>query len=77
MKNQIHIGKDFGWFIGRFDTNQKHKHYALQLSIPLDGRINIITSENIIEIPKNAIFIKSNVVAPNQFRDHQPFYATD
>lgn len=61
MKNEIHINKDFGWFIGEFDNNQKHRHYALQLSIPLDGQITIITSENTIETDK-PILIKSNVL---------------
>ena len=49
MTNTIHINKDFGWFIGGFDNNQKHRHYALQLSIPLDGHITIFTSESIIK----------------------------
>lgn len=61
MKNQIHIDKDFGWFIGGFDNNEKHRHYALQLSIPLEGQITIITSKNTIKTDK-PIIIKSNVV---------------
>ncbi|MEX1191264.1 MAG: AraC family transcriptional regulator [Brumimicrobium sp.] len=61
MKNQIHIDRDFGWFIGGFDNNQKHSHYAIQLNIPLDNRIIIKTSETTVET-ENPILIKSNVV---------------
>lgn len=61
MKNQIYIDSDFGWFIGGFDNNQKHSHYAIQLSIPLDNRIIIKTSETTIE-SENPVLIKSNVV---------------
>lgn len=43
LKNQLHIDRDFGWFIGGFDQNQRHRHYAIQLSIPLDGDISVIT----------------------------------
>lgn len=61
MKNQIYIDKDFGWFIGGFDNNLKHRHYALQLSIPFDGPIIINTEENVIK-SDNPILIKPNVV---------------
>lgn len=61
MKNQIHIDKDFGWFIGGFDNNQEHRHYALQLSIPLDGRITISSSQKTIKSDK-PVLIKSNVL---------------
>ena len=61
MKNQIHIDEDFGWFIGDFDNNQKHRHYAIQLSIPLNDRIILKTSETTIESEK-PVLIKSNVV---------------
>lgn len=36
-KNILHIEHGFGWFIGNFEQNQLHKHYALQLNIPLVG----------------------------------------
>ena len=61
MNNQIHIDKDFGWFIGGFDNNQRHRHYALQLSIPLDGQITVITTGNSVKTDR-PILIKSNVV---------------
>jgi AraC-like DNA-binding protein len=61
MKNQIHIDRDYGWFIGGFDNNQKHKHYAIQLSIPLEHSIVIATSEMTIE-SEHPVLIQSNVV---------------
>ena len=61
MKNRIHIDRDFGWFIGDFDNNQKHKHYAIQLSIPLESSITISGDTKTItsEVP---ILIQLNVV---------------
>lgn len=61
MLNQLHINKDFGWFTGYFDNNQKHKHYAIQLSIPLEKSISIKTGKGTItsELP---ILIQSNIV---------------
>ncbi|UII24271.1 AraC family transcriptional regulator [Fulvivirga ligni] len=61
MKPQIHIDKDFGWFIGQFDNNQKHRHYALQLSIPIDGSICIKSSGISLETA-SPVLIKPNVV---------------
>lgn len=61
MKNHIHIDKNFGWFIGAFENNQTHKHYAIQLSVPIDDKIVIKTSETTIETDK-PVLIKSNVV---------------
>ena len=60
MKNQIYIGKDFGWFLGSFDDNKKHKHYAIQVSIPLEKEILIKTNKEVLETGK-AILIQSNV----------------
>lgn len=61
MKNQIHIERDFGWFIGDFDNNQNHRHYGIQLSIPITEKIFIKTSETSIESEK-PILIKPNVI---------------
>ncbi|HBH07368.1 MAG TPA: hypothetical protein DDX92_12280 [Flavobacteriales bacterium] len=61
MKYQIHIDRDFGWFIGKFDNNQKHRHYAIQLSIPL-GRPMIIKTSKITIKSDKPILIKPNVV---------------
>ncbi|NLR91464.1 helix-turn-helix transcriptional regulator [Flammeovirga agarivorans] len=60
MINHIQVEKDFGWFIGSFDNNQFHKHYALQISIPLTGTITINTPIHHLTTQK-AIIIKSNI----------------
>jgi hypothetical protein len=39
MQNQIHIDKDYAWFTGSLDNNFQHKHYAIQLTIPLDDAL--------------------------------------
>lgn len=60
MKHQICINRDYGWFTGGFDNNQKHKHYAIQLSIPLESHVIIKASETTIE-SEQPVLIKSNV----------------
>tara|TARA_B100001250_G_C19618486_1_gene708269 strand:- start:160 stop:909 length:750 start_codon:yes stop_codon:yes gene_type:complete len=60
MKNQIHIERDFGWFIGAFDGNQKHQHYAIQLTIPIEGELHLITAKETI-ITSSPVLIQSNV----------------
>lgn len=61
MKNQIHISKDYGWFIGGFNNNEEHRHYAIQLSIPLDGKISVHTARGTIE-SERPLLIQSNLV---------------
>ena len=61
MNNHIHINRDFGWFIGGFDNNKQHRHYAIQLSIPLENQLIIKTPETTLQ-STNPILIKSNVV---------------
>lgn len=58
--NLIHIGQDFEWFLGKFDNNQKHKHYAIQLSIPLEGEISLMINHSKITT-EQAILIKPNI----------------
>lgn len=60
MKNLIYIDQDFGWFIGNFDRNQRHKHYAIQLSIPIGSPLTIQSSKGkiITELP---ILIQPNI----------------
>lgn len=60
MTNYTHIDKDFGWFIGDFDNNQLHKHYAIQLSIPMGEKIVLKTKEYQVE-SEHPILIKPNV----------------
>ncbi len=59
-QNLIHIGQDFEWFLGKFDNNQRHKHYAIQISISLKGKINLITNDSNLTT-EQAILIKPNV----------------
>lgn len=59
-RNQIHITKEFGWFIGGFENNRKHRHYGIQLSIPLKGQMIIKTANKTIKT-EHPILIKSNV----------------
>ncbi|MGL1889717.1 MAG: AraC family transcriptional regulator [Reichenbachiella sp.] len=61
MHNLIHIANDFGWFIGSFDNNHQHRHYAIQLSIPIDGILSINTSSTTLETV-SPILIKSNII---------------
>lgn len=61
MTNHIHVSKDYGWFIGGFDNNEEHRHYAVQLSIPLDGKIIVKTAQSTIE-SERPLLIQSNVV---------------
>lgn len=58
-KNYIHLDSQFGWFLGRFDNNAPHQHYAVQLSIPLEGNVRITTDEEEFFSP-NPILIPSN-----------------
>lgn len=58
--NIIHIGQDFEWFLGKFDNNQRHKHYAIQISIPLQGEISLIINHSTITT-EQAILIKPNI----------------
>lgn len=58
--NSIHIDQNFTWFLGRFDHNQNHRHYAIQLSIPLDGRIDLQIEGQKFSTEK-AVLIKPNI----------------
>ncbi|WP_286761061.1 helix-turn-helix transcriptional regulator [Salegentibacter sp. UBA1130] len=60
MTNTVHIDRDFGWFVGSFENNQQHKHYAVQLSIPINGKVILKTKDGTFE-SEQPILIKSNV----------------
>lgn len=60
MKNKIHINRDYGWFIGGFDHNQSHKHYAIQFSIPLRHNITVKTPHQTITT-KQPLLIRPQV----------------
>lgn len=59
-KNLIHFHKDFQFFIGKFDNNQSHKHYAIQLSIPLNTGIEFVINDEIINV-EQPFLIKPNL----------------
>jgi AraC-like DNA-binding protein len=59
-ENLIHINDSFGWFLGTFDNNHKHQHYALQLSIPISGPICIETTRQNIQT-NHPVLLKSNL----------------
>ena len=58
--NLVHIEKGFGWFLGNFDNNQKHKHYAIQLAVPLTNPIKIAFNQ-VELLTEQPVLIKSNV----------------
>lgn len=60
MRNLIYIDKFFGWFIGNFDNNQSHRHYAIQLSIPIDSPLTIHSNNQEI-ITTSPVLIQPNV----------------
>lgn len=60
MENSIYLEKDFGWFLGSFDNNRQHQHYAIQLSIPLNSNICLELPDNTITT-KSPVLIKSNI----------------
>ncbi|WP_010662520.1 helix-turn-helix domain-containing protein [Marinilabilia salmonicolor] len=60
MENAIYIERDFGWFLGCFDNNRKHRHYAIQLSIPINGFISVELSEKVIST-ESPVLIKPNI----------------
>ncbi len=39
LKNKIYIDKNWGLFLGAFNENKAHKHYAVQLSISINEKI--------------------------------------
>ena len=60
MNNNLHIESNFGVFIGSFDNNQIHQHYAIQWSIALSEPIEIkdeVSSTSFVE----SVLIKSNI----------------
>ena len=60
MENFVFVSREFGWFLGEFDNNLFHKHYAIQISIPLEAKIQFETSNCIIET-ELPVLIRSNV----------------
>ncbi len=70
MENFIHIENNFGWLLGTFDNNQKHQHYALQISIPITGPIWIETTSQTIET-LHPVLLKPNLSHKVVSKNHQ------
>jgi AraC-like DNA-binding protein len=58
--NTIFFENHWGFFIGQFEDNLPHKHYAVQISISLNSKLRITKTNGIISEYKNCL-IKSNV----------------
>jgi len=58
--NYIFIENDWGMFIGKFSDNLFHKHYAIQITIPLFEEIQIESLRKQIKT-KKATIVPSNV----------------
>lgn len=42
---KIHLDKNWGVFVGSFEDNKLHRHYAIQLSIRIHDEIKVIDSK--------------------------------
>lgn len=58
--NSILLEKDWGIFLGSFSNNSIHKHYAIQINIPLSSPVKTITSNQMIK-SNQAVFIPTNI----------------
>lgn len=57
--NKIILEEDWGFFIGRFNDNNFHRHYAIQINIPLYNKIDIKTDKKELDF-KEFSLIPSN-----------------
>jgi AraC-like DNA-binding protein len=60
MENSIYIERDFGWFLGCFENNRQHRHYAIQLSIPINSFVDVELTEKNIST-ESPVLIKPNI----------------
>ena len=44
--NKIILSEDWGVFIGDFEDNIYHQHYAVQINVPLFGKLSVIIMFN-------------------------------
>lgn len=58
--NYIFIENDWGLFLGHFSDNISHKHYAVQITIPIFNEIEIESKFGNVKT-KNATIIPSNI----------------
>lgn len=43
----LHIGPFGAWFLGEFNTNKAHSHYAIQLAIPFGQSFSVTTEDEV------------------------------
>lgn len=67
-QNKIHIERTMGMFVGQFNDNSLHKHYALQISVASQGKFEI-TGEKNNQNSYSTCFINSNV--QHQFKSNE------
>ena len=60
IQNKIHIDKMWGLFIGRFNDNILHRHYALQIGVSSQAQFEITDENNDPKFYKTC-FINSNI----------------
>lgn len=66
--SKLHIDKMWALFIGQFNDNVMHRHYALQISITVNGYFMVTDAAN-YDKSYTQCFINSNV--PHQFRSNE------
>ncbi len=59
-QNKIYFENNWGFFIGQFEGNLSHKHYAVQISVSLNSEIILTEKNGEVSEFKNCL-IKSNV----------------
>ncbi len=59
--NKIYIQDTWGVFLGLFDHNQLHRHYSIQLSLPLKSLLEINTEHETYQSQDEGIIVPSNI----------------
>ncbi|MNK14572.1 DNA-binding transcriptional regulator AraC [compost metagenome] len=67
-QNKIHIEKTMGVFVGQFNDNVSHKHFALQISVASQGKFKITDAKD-NQNSYSTCFINSNVL--HQFKSNE------
>ena len=68
VENKIHINQTWALFIGQFNDNVLHRHYALQISIASKQQFEI-TDENKVVTTYSTCFINRNI--RHQFKNDE------
>ncbi len=59
--NTIYFDNNWGMFVGSFNDNRFHKHYAVQLSVSIKKPVEILSEKNSV-LSNGCVLIKSNVL---------------